>query len=1236
MSTDLDEFRLVRPLGRGGMGLVYLAHDTVLDRAVAIKMIAAHQPGAASRQRFLIEARAIARLTHPNIVSIYRVGTAPDGRPYLAQEFVRGQSLDHVARPVPWRELAEYARGLGRGVAAAHQRGILHRDLKPANVMLDDRGTIRILDFGLATLPGAEAAPPAAPGPRGAARYDPAPRDPDATRDGPVLGSTATGSSTPPPAGTAGPEQEARRAGTGHDDAGAGDAAMPVGTPRFLAPEVWRGMPASAASDLYALGVLLFELATGAPPFAQTELAALRAAVTAGAAPSLSSLIEAPAWFTGLVDRCLATDPAGRPASASEFVHALEIGLAGAGEVPPGCPYRGLRAFDAADRAVFFGRGLDVTSVLDHLRHQAMVVLVGDSGIGKSSLVHAGVGPAVLAGALGGPGRWQIVTMSPGRRPWTTACALLELDPAGDVESQLAARRGTEGLLVVVDQLEELVTLSEREEARAAAELFAQLSRDRPNVRIIATVRGDFLSRVAALPELAEPVSRGVHLLRALNEGDLRDVVVGPARLKGIEFASPTTIDSLVASVGETPGALPLLQFTLAELWSLRDLTSGQIPADALERVGGVAGALARHADQVQLALPPDLRAPARRLLLRLITPDRTRATLAASALIDGAAESRALEPLVAGRLVVARDAVDGEPTYELAHDALIAGWGTLRGWLDDQAGQRQVRQRLSRSAEEWWRDETRTASLWSRRQLRALAGTGGVDGLGDLGDRERAFVAASQRQARMEIWRRGAAVAAVVAALAATVAVVRYRASAARADVVAGRVATGLRLGEEAAADTEAVLRQREAAFAAFATGDLEAGEAAWARASSHTAAAHQHHRAAATAFELALAVDGSRRDVRARLGAALLRHADLSDLLGDRASSEDLLARAGVYASAEARAWHTPATLSISSSVTTAFTVRDAAGVVVASGRGRRALTLTLPAATYQIVLVADDGLEAMLPVRLTRGQRLDIATSLPPRAAIPAGFVYIPPGEFLMGSDHDETMRRNFLVAAPLHSVTTSAYLIGQHEVTFAEWIEFLDALPPELRERHRPSTRGGGVDLGELVRRGDRWILRMRPTTVMYEAGPGQPLVFPARTRRREVRWEQTPVVAVDWADVQAFTRWLASTGRVPGARPCTEAEWERAARGADGRAFPHGDTVGDDDANLDVTYGRDPLGFGPDEVGSHRKSNSPFGLADMLGNVWEWVAGPSGPVTRGAGWYHGASSGLTMNRDLSDP
>ena len=81
MSTDLDEFRLVRPLGRGGMGLVYLAHDTVLDRAVAIKMIAAHQPGAASRQRFLIEARAIARLTHPNIVSIYRVGTAPDGRP---------------------------------------------------------------------------------------------------------------------------------------------------------------------------------------------------------------------------------------------------------------------------------------------------------------------------------------------------------------------------------------------------------------------------------------------------------------------------------------------------------------------------------------------------------------------------------------------------------------------------------------------------------------------------------------------------------------------------------------------------------------------------------------------------------------------------------------------------------------------------------------------------------------------------------------------------------------------------------------------------------------------------------------------------------------------------------------------------------------------------------------------------------------------------------------------------
>src|SRR5688500_15555993 len=107
--SDLDEFQIVRPLGRGGMGEVFLGHDTVLDRAAAIKLIGSRTPDLASRERFLREARAIARLSHPNVVTIFRVGTTADGRPFLVQELIRGTSLDHLARPVPPGRLAELA-----------------------------------------------------------------------------------------------------------------------------------------------------------------------------------------------------------------------------------------------------------------------------------------------------------------------------------------------------------------------------------------------------------------------------------------------------------------------------------------------------------------------------------------------------------------------------------------------------------------------------------------------------------------------------------------------------------------------------------------------------------------------------------------------------------------------------------------------------------------------------------------------------------------------------------------------------------------------------------------------------------------------------------------------------------------------------------------------------------------------------------------------------------------------
>lgn len=131
-----EEYRLVCPLSRGAMGEVYLAHDTVLDRPVAIKFIIAmgvNGPSQEVREQFLTEARAAARLQHPNVVTIYRVSEI-DKRPLIISEFIRGQNLDGVKKPIPWQKTLELGLGLARGLAAAHRRGVLHLDIKPGNV----------------------------------------------------------------------------------------------------------------------------------------------------------------------------------------------------------------------------------------------------------------------------------------------------------------------------------------------------------------------------------------------------------------------------------------------------------------------------------------------------------------------------------------------------------------------------------------------------------------------------------------------------------------------------------------------------------------------------------------------------------------------------------------------------------------------------------------------------------------------------------------------------------------------------------------------------------------------------------------------------------------------------------------------------------------------------------------------------------------------------------------------
>ncbi|HEX9577300.1 MAG TPA: serine/threonine-protein kinase, partial [Myxococcales bacterium] len=143
------EFRILRPLGRGAMGEVFLAEDELLGRQVAIKFVRqADRPE--MRARFLLEARALARLQHPNVVTVHRVGEVL-GRPFLVSEWVKGESLDRLRLPLSASAAMQVALQLARALAAVHRVGVLHRDLKPANVLLSESGELKLVDFGVST-----------------------------------------------------------------------------------------------------------------------------------------------------------------------------------------------------------------------------------------------------------------------------------------------------------------------------------------------------------------------------------------------------------------------------------------------------------------------------------------------------------------------------------------------------------------------------------------------------------------------------------------------------------------------------------------------------------------------------------------------------------------------------------------------------------------------------------------------------------------------------------------------------------------------------------------------------------------------------------------------------------------------------------------------------------------------------------------------------------------------------
>lgn len=407
------------------------------------------------------------------------------------------------------------------------------------------------------------------------------------------------------------------------------------------------------------------------------------------------------------------------------------------------CPYVGLDAFREENADMFFGRRRLVEFLISRVSQNRMLVLVGPSGSGKSSVVRAGLIPALKHDAIPGSRDWRYLpAMVPGDQPLAHLARVVRRmhghpdDLAADEKlaeqfydprQVLAAFGDSEQPVVLfVDQLEEMFTLTDDEAERKAfvTALAALVAHESPDHLVIMTLRSDFESFIALEPELQSLMEQARVQLLPLNAAEMRDAIERPAELVGLKFEQGV-IDALLTDMLGEPAALPLLQFTLLKLWDARD--RNRVTWQAYQQIGGGRRALSRSADALYNGLIPEDQVTARRILMRMVRPgegleitsNRIRRDQLYRAGEARDRVDRVLDKLIAARLVrLTPGDTPGSSQVEVAHEALVRNWPTLVGWLEDERASIATRRRLESKAAEWVRLGGGAAGLLDEVQL--------------------------------------------------------------------------------------------------------------------------------------------------------------------------------------------------------------------------------------------------------------------------------------------------------------------------------------------------------------------------------------------------------------------------------------------------------------------------------------------------------------------------------------
>jgi WD40 repeat protein/serine/threonine protein kinase len=687
-------YQLHELLAQGGMGEVYRATQTIVGREVVIKKIL---PKYASQpefiRRFEAEAKLVAQLDHLHIAPLYDYWRDPTGA-YLVMRYLRGGALrDSIRESGPWspRASVRLLNQIGSALTVAHRRNVVHRDIKPANILLDNDHNAYLTDFGIAL------------------------------------------------------EMQ-------DEDSASSSSQAVTGSAGYISPEQINLQAVTPRADIYSMSLVMYEALTGHHPYpdAKSPIALFLKHVN----EPLPTMDNYPPGVHDVLQKAAAKDPEDRFENMLEFASAFKNAIVDA-DMPVSVgseieiedfdtttfdmttsdavedvenPYKGLAAFQENDADDFFGRDKLIQTLLDRMEEdhpfQRFLAVVGPSGSGKSSVVKAGLLPSLRKGSLPGSESWFIVQMIPGVSPISEleeALMRVSINPVPDLKEALGDHGelvqivndslpddGSE-LVLVIDQFEEVFTTgSAKEREDFLQSLYQTIIHEDGRLRLVITLRADFYDRPLGIQNFSGLMQQRTEVVIPFTAEELEKSITGPARRVKVFFQQGLAAQ-IVSEVNEQPGVLPMLQYALTELFNRRE--GPIIMSKEYQEIGGVLGALAKQAEELYQSMDDDAKEAARQLFLRLVTlgegteDTRRRALLSEimSAYPNEDVMNGVIEQFASKRLLTAdRDPGTRSPTVEVAHEALIREWGTLKVWLDESRDDVRLQRMLYLAAQEW------------------------------------------------------------------------------------------------------------------------------------------------------------------------------------------------------------------------------------------------------------------------------------------------------------------------------------------------------------------------------------------------------------------------------------------------------------------------------------------------------------------------------------------------------